>query len=119
MPNGCGLTFYIDATVTNRTNTQSALQTQQANFINLNGSYNATSKAKCLVGGCSVNFNLGRLVGTAYVRSRKVNPSYSATRGNGWTTYNFPLVRFRPGRGARLWALASVVWVLVYCKMTT
>ena len=49
MPSGCGLTFYIDATVANRTNTNASLAAQQVNFINLNGSYDATFKAKCLV----------------------------------------------------------------------
>jgi Chitobiase/beta-hexosaminidase C-terminal domain/Legume lectin domain/Bacterial lectin len=90
MPNGCGLTFYIDATVANRTNTNPALQNQQANFINLNGSYNATFKAKCLTSGCSVNFGLGRLGGITYVGNTTVNPSYSPTPGAGWTTYNYP-----------------------------
>ena len=56
-------TFYIDATVTNRTNTNASLATQQVNFINLNGSYNATFKAKCAVTGCSVTFSLGRFGG--------------------------------------------------------
>ena len=55
-----GLTFNIDATLANRTNTDASLGTQQVNFINLNGSYHATFKAKCLVEGCSVNFSLGR-----------------------------------------------------------
>jgi hypothetical protein len=90
MPTGCGLTFYIDATVANRTNTNPALQSQQANFINLNGSYNATFKAKCLVAGCRINFSLGRLGGTTFVANKTVNPSHSATPGAGWTTYNYP-----------------------------
>jgi hypothetical protein len=90
MPTGCGLTFYLDATVTNRTNTSASLASQQVNFINLNGSYNATFKAKCLVAGCSVNFNLGRLGGTPFVANTTVNPSDSATRGASWTTYNYP-----------------------------
>ncbi len=90
MPTGCGLTFYIDATVTNRTNTNASLATQQVNFINLNGSYDATFKAKCLVAGCSINFSLGRLGGTTYLGSTTVNPGFSSTPGTGWTTYDYP-----------------------------
>ena len=45
MPAGCSLTFYLDATVANRTNTNASLASQQENFINLNGSYHATFKA--------------------------------------------------------------------------
>jgi hypothetical protein len=90
MPTGCGLTFYIDGTVTNRTNTNASLATQQVNFINLNGSYDATFKAKCLVAGCSINFSLGRLGGTTYLGSTTVNPGFSSTPGTGWTTYDYP-----------------------------
>jgi hypothetical protein len=90
MPSGCVLTFYIDATVANKTNTNPALQPQQVNFINLNGSYKATFKAKCLVAGCSLSFSLGRLGGTTFVANKTVNPSHSATAGAGWTTYNYP-----------------------------
>jgi hypothetical protein len=97
MPTGCGLTFYLDATVTNRTNTNASLASQQVNFINLNGSYNATFKAKCLVAGCSLNFNLGRFGGTPFVASTTVNPSDSATPGAGWTTYNYPFTASETG----------------------
>jgi hypothetical protein len=97
MPTGCGLTFYLDATVTNRTNTNASLASQQVSFINLNGSYNATFKAKCLADGCSVNFNLGRFGGKPYVASTTVNPSYSATPGAGWTNYNYPFTAAETG----------------------
>ena len=97
MPTGCDFTFYLDATVTNRTNTNASLASQQVSFINLNGSYNATFKAKCLVAGCSVNFNLGRFGGTPYVASTTVNPSDSATPGAGWTTYNYPFTASETG----------------------
>ncbi len=90
MPNGCGLTFYLDATMSNRTNTNATLATQQVNFINLNGSYDATFKAKCLVAGCSINFSLGRLGRTTYLGSTKVDPGFSSTPGTGWTTYDHP-----------------------------
>ena len=97
MPTGCEFTFYLDVTVTNRTNTNASLASQQVSFINLNGSYNATFKAKCLVAGCSVNFNLGRFGGTPYVTSTTVNPSDSATPGAGWTTYNYPFTASETG----------------------
>jgi len=96
MPTGCGLTFYIDATVSNRTNTNSYGSTQ-VNFINLNGSYNATFKAKCAVSGCSLNFSVVRLGGTNFVGSTTVNPSYNTTPGVGWTTYNYPFTGSETG----------------------
>jgi hypothetical protein len=98
MPTGCGLTFYIDATVTNRTNTNASLSTQGVNFINLNGSYDATFKAKCLVAGCSINFNLGRFGSTPYLGSTTVNPGFSTTPGTGWTTYDYPFTASDTGR---------------------
>jgi hypothetical protein len=97
MPTGCGLTFYIDATVSNRTNTNASLATQQVNFINLNGSYSATFKAKCLVAGCSVNFSFGRLGGTTYLPNTTVTPGFNATPGVGWTTYNYPFTASETG----------------------
>jgi hypothetical protein len=97
MPSGCGLTFYIDATMTNRTNTNASLAGQQVNFINLNGSYNATFKAKCLVSGCSVNFSLGRVGSTTYLASTTVNPGFSTTPGVGWMTYDYPFTASEAG----------------------
>ena len=49
------------------------------NFINLNGSYHATFKAKCLVEGCSVNFSLGRVGSTTFIGSTTVNPAFNTT----------------------------------------
>jgi hypothetical protein len=93
MPTGCALTYYFDATMTNSTGYGSS----QVNFINLNGSYNATFKAKCAVSGCSLNFALDRVGGTTFVASTTVNPSYSATPGAGWTTYNYPFTGSETG----------------------
>jgi hypothetical protein len=90
MPTGCGLTFYLDATELQRTNTNASLAAQQVNFINVNGSYHATFKAKCLVAGCSVNFSLGRVGGTPYLASTTVNPGFSNTSRAEWTTYDYP-----------------------------
>jgi hypothetical protein len=97
MPTGCDFTFYLDATVTNRTNTNESLASQQVSFINLNGSYNATFKAKCMVAGCSLNFNLGRFGATPYLASTTVNPSDNGTPGAGWTTYNYPFTASETG----------------------
>ena len=101
MPSGCGLAFYIDAVLTNRTNTNASLATQQVNFINLNGTYDATFKAKCLVAGCSINFSLSRLGGTTYLGSTTVNPGFSSTPGTGWTTYDYPFTASDTGTQAQ------------------
>ncbi len=101
MPTGCALTFYIDATVTNRTNTNVSLATQQVNFINLNGSYDATFKAKCLVAGCTINFSLGRVGSTTYLGSTTVNPGFSSTPATGWTTYDYPFTASDTGTQER------------------
>jgi hypothetical protein len=98
MPTGCGLRFYLDATVANRTNTNASLSTRQTNFINLHGSYDATFKAKCRVAACSVNFSLGRLGGTTYIPSTTVSPGFSTTSGVGWTTYDYPFTAAEAGR---------------------
>ena len=96
MPTGCTLTYYFDATMANSTNTN-GYGSSTVNFINLNGSYNATFKAKCAVSGCSLNFALNRIGGTTFVASTTVNPSYSATPGAGWTTYNYPFTGSETG----------------------
>lgn len=88
LPSSCALTFYMDAGVTNGTNTN-GYGNEQVDFINVNGSYNATFKAKCAVAGCSLNFSLVRS-DDAFVGSTTVNPSFSATSGMGWTTYTYP-----------------------------
>ncbi len=87
LPSGCNLNFYLDQTIANATNT-----TNQAaiNYINLNGSYTLTFKAKCLTAGCQLTFSLDRLGGTTFMPSTTVSPTYSATNGAGWTTYSYP-----------------------------
>jgi hypothetical protein len=99
MPTSCTLFNNIDDTVTNRTNTNGQTTTQ-VNFINLNGSYNATFKAKCAVSECSLNFSLGRIGGTTFVSSTNVSPSFSATNGVGWTTYTYPFTGTETGSQA-------------------
>jgi hypothetical protein len=97
MPTSCKLAYNLDATVSNRTNTNGQGGSTQVNFININGSYTATFKAKCLVAGCSVNFDLGRLGGTTYVANTTVSPGFSTTPGEGWTTYNYPFTASETG----------------------
>jgi hypothetical protein len=97
MPTDCGLTFYLDATVLQRTNTNASLAAQQVNFINVNGSYDVTFKAKCLVAGCSVKFSLGRVGGTTYIPSKIVSPEFSKTSRVGWTTYDYPFAASEKG----------------------
>jgi hypothetical protein len=99
MPSTCTLTYYLDATMANATNTN-GYASSNVNFINLNGSYNATFKAKCAVSGCSLNFSLGRIGGTSFVSSTNVSPSYSATNGAGWTTYTYPFTGTETGSQA-------------------
>jgi hypothetical protein len=96
MPTACTLTYYFDATMTNRTNSN-GYGSSRVNFIKLNGTYNATFKAKCAVSGCSLTFSFGRVGGTTFVGSTTVNPSYSATQGAGWTTYNYPFTGSETG----------------------
>jgi hypothetical protein len=91
MPSDCALTFNIDATLANRTNTDASLATQQVNFINLNGIYHATFKAKCLVEGCSVNFSLARVGRTTFIGSTTVRPAFDTMPAAGWTTYDYPI----------------------------
>ena len=97
MPTSCTLAYNLDATVSNRTNTNGQGGSTQVNFININGSYTATFKAKCLVAGCSVNFNLGRLGGTTFVANTTVSPGFSTTPGVGWTTYDYPFTASETG----------------------
>ena len=97
MPTSCALAYNLDATVSNRTNTNGQGGSTQVNFININGSYRATFKAKCLVAGCSVNFSLGRLGGTTYVANTTVSPGFSTTPGVGWTTYDYPFTASETG----------------------
>lgn len=97
MPTGCELTFYVDATVANRTNTNASLATKQVTFLNLNGSYEATFKAKCRVAGCSVRFSLGRLGAAPYLTTRTVSPTAGPSAGAGWTDYKYPFTAAETG----------------------
>ena len=80
---------------------KSSLATQQVNFINLNGTYDATFKAKCLVAGCSITFSLGRFGGPTYLGSTTVNPGFSSTPGTGWSNYDYPFTASDTGTQAQ------------------
>jgi hypothetical protein len=97
MPTNCTLAYNLDATLSNRTNANGQGGSTQVNFININGSYTATFKAKCLVDGCGVNFSLGRLGGTTYVANTTVSPGFNTTPRVGWTTYNYPFTASETG----------------------
>jgi hypothetical protein len=101
MPTGCGLTFYLDATISQRTSANASVAAQQVNFINLNGSYHATFKAKCLTAGCGVTVSLGRLGSTTYVGSTTVSSEFSKTSGAGWRTYDYPFSASETGAQAQ------------------
>lgn len=88
MPNGCTASFVIDAVQRNATNPNPTLAAQSVPWININGSYTATFKAKCAVSGCSITYRLGRTGGVSYIGSTTIDPAYSATPGAGWTTYS-------------------------------
>ncbi|MDP9052502.1 MAG: hypothetical protein M3O31_17545, partial [Acidobacteriota bacterium] len=88
MPTGCTASFGIDAVLRNATNTNPKLTSTYVPWINLNGNYSASFKAKCLSSRCSISYSLARTSGgTTYVTSTVVNPMYNTTPGAGWNTY--------------------------------
>jgi hypothetical protein len=88
MPNGCTLQSGVDQTLGNLTNANSTLAAASSVYLNLNGSYTLTFKAKCPVSTCSLAYNFGR-VGSAALTSGTVTPTVNSTPGAGWTTYSF------------------------------
>jgi hypothetical protein len=97
MPTGCQVSFGPDAVLGNNTNTNATLAAQQAPWLNLNGSYTLTFKAKCLAPGCSISYVMGRNGGANFVPYGTISPSYSATPGAGWTTYTYPFTASETG----------------------
>ena len=87
MPDSCAANFAMDAVVQNNTNTNSSLAPVYVPWLNLNGTYTATFKAKCRVAGCSLAASLVRGGGATYVPSTSVSPSPGTLPGTGWTTY--------------------------------
>jgi len=87
MPSGCTLNLYMDQVVLNNTNTNAALAAQWTRWINVNGSYKATFKAKCLT-NCSITYSVIRASGPTYVSGVTVKPDVNTTHGAGWTTYS-------------------------------
>jgi hypothetical protein len=68
MPNGCTMQSGIDQTLGNLANTNSALAANSSVYLNINGSYTLTFKAKCPVSACSVAYNFGRVGSGAHKR---------------------------------------------------
>jgi len=108
MPNGCSASFIIDAVLRNATNTNPVLASQSVPWINLNGSYTATFKAKCLSSGCSMTYSLGRVSGVSYIAPTTVDPSYNSATGAGWTTYTKDFTASETGSQASGLAFAIV-----------
>jgi hypothetical protein len=96
MPTGCAATFNLDQAYPNVTNTNSSL-VGNTNWLNLNGSYAATFKAKCLTAGCSLTVALNRSGGATYIAGTTVSPTFNATPGDGWTTYSYPFTASETG----------------------
>jgi len=96
MPNGCTTSFAMDQVLPDATNPDPALASQLAPWININGPYTATFKAKCAVAGCNIVYTVGR-AGAAFVPPTRVHPKYSAVPGDGWTTYSQPFVGSETG----------------------
>lgn len=87
---GSTLTFYIDQLLSNSTNSNSSLASAGSNYVNINGSYSATFKAKCTSAGAgTINVSLVR-GGTTFVPSTTETMTCNATPGAGWTTYTLP-----------------------------
>ena len=85
MTNGSTVTYYMDGGNPG-TNTNPAISGATAEWVNINGTYTVTFKAKCLTAGCTVAQSLGRLGGANY-SSGTVSPTFNTTPGAGWQTY--------------------------------
>lgn len=77
------VTFGIDQPNTNRPDTVS---TTAVVYLNINGSYNLTYKAKCLGTNTSVSYSFFRNAGTSFI-SGSDPLTCNATSGAGWTTF--------------------------------
>jgi hypothetical protein len=95
LTSGESVQFSYDQVLLNATNTNSTLASQSVNWLNINGSYTATVKAKCLTSACSVTYSVTR-GSSAYV-SRTVSPTYNTAPGKGWTTYSTRFTGYETG----------------------
>ena len=84
---GASAVWAMDQVLLNATNPNGALASTYVPWINLNGTYTATFKAKCLSAGCSIGVSLARSEGTTYVNYTTVSPAFNATPGAGWQTF--------------------------------
>jgi len=88
LPDSCTWIMYLDAVSSNLTNTNSTLAATQVPWLNVNGTYAPTFKAKCKTVGCSLTVTISRIGGTPFL-STTVSPTYNASNGVGWTTYSY------------------------------
>ena len=87
-PAGKTASFGMDAVLANGTNTSNTIAGTYVPWINLNGSYTATFKAKCTgTGTASLGVSLARGGGTTYVPYSTVTLTCTNTAGSGWATY--------------------------------
>jgi len=115
LPTACNVQFGSDESVQNLTNTNSSLAPQGVGWINLNGTYTFTFKAKCPVSACSLAYTVGRQGGTTYLNS-SVTPTVNVTPKAGWNTYSFTFSAAETGavtEGTLQYQLSSTGTVLV------
>jgi hypothetical protein len=87
MPSGCALSLEMDQVLQNGTNANPALAAMWQNWIDVNGSYTATFKAKCLT-ACAITYLVSRGNGPMYVPPTTISPAVNASPGQGWTTFS-------------------------------
>jgi len=90
MPSGCGLAFYIDATISNRCQSQLKSRIAAGEFHQPERLLHCDVQGQCAAVWMQRELQSGPIGCTTYVGSTTVNPVYSATQGNGWTTYTYP-----------------------------
>lgn len=88
LPTGCTETLTADQVLSNPTDTNG--NTGSRPWINLNGNYNATFKAKCTGGSGSLIVSLQRISGTVFISPTTETLTCNNTAGAGWTTFNIP-----------------------------
>jgi hypothetical protein len=97
MPSHCTLQLYMDQVLQNATNPRPDVADRWQNWININGSYRATFKAKCLT-PCSLTYSVTRGNGPTYIPPVTVSPAFDPAPGLGWTTYSRDFTASETGR---------------------
>lgn len=78
-------------------------------WLNMNGSYNLTYKAKCTGSAGAVTYTANRIGGTTFISGTDTLPSCSATSGVGWQTYNHTFTASETGSQAATIQLSYAV----------